>query len=230
MPTTTWTKASVALHADEIAVAARDLEHATPVEIVRWAADQVGSDITVTCSFEDVVLAHVAATAVPGIEIVMIDTQYLFAETQWLAEELRKNFDANLRIVHPLNVTPDNLWQRDTEACCNVRKVQPLNAVLSEKTGWVTGVRRVDGPTRAETPVVSLDSVRNVLKINPLALYSDEEMETYEFLHELPRNPLKDRGYPSIGCWPCTKPVAEGEDKRAGRWAGQAKTECGLHI
>lgn len=230
MPTTSWTKATVALHADEITAAARDFERATPVEIVRWAADRVGSDITVTCSFEDVVLAHVAATAVPGIEIVMIDTQYLFAETQWLAEEFRKKFDANLRVVHPLQVTPDNLWQRDTEACCNVRKVQPLNAVLSEKTGWVTGVRRIDGPTRAETPVVSLDSARNVLKINPLALYSVEEMETYEFLHELPRNPLKDRGYPSIGCWPCTKPVAEGEDKRAGRWAGQIKTECGLHI
>ena len=230
MPTTTWTKATIANHADEIATAARDLENATPGEIMRWAADRVGSDITVTCSFEDVVLAHVAAIAVPGIDIVMIDTQYLFAETQWLAEELRKNFDVNLRIVHPLHVTPDNLWQRDTEACCNVRKVQPLNAVLSEKAGWVTGVRRTDGPTRAETPVVSLDAARNVLKINPLALYSDEEMETYEFLHELPRNPLKDRGYPSIGCWPCTKPVAEGEDKRAGRWAGQAKTECGLHV
>ena len=230
MPVATWTKASVALHADEIAAAARDFENATPGDIVRWAADRVGSDITVTCSFEDVVLAHVAAVSVPGIEIVMIDTQYLFAETQWLAEEFRKKFDANLRVVHPLQVTPDNLWQRDTEACCNVRKVLPLNAVLSEKTGWVTGVRRIDGPTRAETPVVSLDATRNVLKINPLALYSDEEMETYEFLHELPRNPLKDRGYPSIGCWPCTKPVAEGEDKRAGRWAGQAKTECGLHI
>jgi phosphoadenosine phosphosulfate reductase len=230
MPTTTWTKATIANHADEIATAARDLENATPGEIMRWAADRVGSDITVTCSFEDVVLAHVAAIAVPGIDIVMIDTQYLFAETQWLAEELRKNFDVNLRIVHPLHVTPDNLWQRDTEACCNVRKVQPLNAVLSEKAGWVTGVRRTDGPTRAETPVVSLDAARNVLKINPLALYSDEEMETYEFLHELPRNPLKDRGYPSIGCWPCTKPVAAGEDKRAGRWAGQAKTECGLHV
>ena len=230
MPVATWNKETLAEHSEEITAAARDLEHATPVEIVRWAADRVGTAITVTCSFEDVVLAHVAATAVPGIEIVMIDTQYLFAETQWLAEELRKNFDANLRIVHPLRVTPDNLWQRDTEACCNVRKVQPLNAVLSEKAGWVTGVRRIDGPTRAETPVVTLDATRNVLKINPLALYSDEEMERYEFLHELPRNPLKDRGYPSIGCWPCTKPVAEGEDKRAGRWAGQAKTECGLHI
>ncbi len=230
MPVATWNKSTIADHVDEIASAARDLENATPGDIVRWAADRVGSDITVTCSFEDVVLAHVAAIAVPGIEIVMIDTQYLFAETQWLAEEFRKKFDVNLRVVHPLQVTPDNMWQRDTEACCNVRKVLPLNAVLAEKSGWVTGVRRIDGPTRAQTPVLSLDTARNVLKVNPLALYSDEEMDTYEFLHELPRNPLKDRGYPSIGCWPCTKPVAEGEDKRAGRWAGQAKTECGLHI
>ena len=230
MPVATWNKLTIADHADEIASAARDLENATPGDIVRWAADRVGSDITVTCSFEDVVLAHVAAIAVPGSEIVMIDTQYLFAETQWLAEEFRKKFDVNLRVVHPLQVTPDNLWQRDTEACCNVRKVLPLNAVLAEKSGWVTGVRRIDGPTRAQTPVLSLDTARNVLKVNPLALYSDEEMDTYEFLHELPRNPLKGRGYPSIGCWPCTKPVAEGEDKRAGRWAGQAKTECGLHI
>ncbi|CAB4367329.1 MAG: phosphoadenylyl-sulfate reductase [Actinobacteria bacterium] len=230
MPVATWNKSTIADHVDEIASAARDLENATPGDIVRWAADRVGFDITVTCSFEDVVLAHVAAIAVPGIEIVMIDTQYLFAETQWLAEEFRKKFDVNLRVVHPLQVTPDNLWQRDTEACCNVRKVLPLNAVLAEKSGWVTGVRRIDGPTRAQTPVLSLDTARNVLKVNPLALYSDEEMDTYEFLHELPRNPLKDRGYPSIGCWPCTKPVAEGEDKRAGRWAGQAKTECGLHI
>ncbi len=230
MPVATWNKSTIADHVDEIASAARDLENATPGDIVRWAADRVGFDITVTCSFEDVVLAHVAAIAVPGIEIVMIDTQYLFAETQWLAEEFRKKFDVNLRVVHPLQVTPDNMWQRDTEACCNVRKVLPLNAVLAEKSGWVTGVRRIDGPTRAQTPVVSLDTARNVLKVNPLALYSDEEMDTYEFLHELPRNPLKDRGYPSIGCWPCTKPVAEGEDKRAGRWAGQAKTECGLHI
>jgi phosphoadenosine phosphosulfate reductase len=184
----------------------------------------------VTCSFEDVVLAHVAAVAVPGIEIVMIDTQYLFAETKWLADELRKVIDINLRIVHPLNVTPDNLWQTNTEACCNVRKVLPLNALLAENAAWVTGVRRIDGPTRAQTPVLSLDASRNVLKVNPLALYSDEEMESYEFLNELPRNPLKDRGYPSIGCWPCTKPVAPGEDKRAGRWAGEAKTECGLHV
>ena len=230
MPTQTWTKSDLSQHAAEIEAAATELENASPGDIVRWAADRVGSSITVTCSFEDVVLAHVAAVAVPGIEIVMIDTQYLFAETKWLADELRKVIDINLRIVHPLNVTPDNLWQTNTEACCNVRKVLPLNALLAENAAWVTGVRRIDGPTRAQTPVLSLDASRNVLKVNPLALYSDEEMESYEFLNELPRNPLKDRGYPSIGCWPCTKPVAPGEDKRAGRWAGEAKTECGLHV
>ena len=230
MSIATWNKETLVEHADEVAYAARELENATPGDIVRWAADCVGSSITVTCSFEDVVLAHVAATAVPGIEIVLIDTQYLFAETKWLADELRKAMDINLRIVHPLHVTPDNLWQTDTEACCNVRKVLPLNALLAEHTGWVTGVRRIDGPTRANTPVLSIDETRKVLKVNPLALYSDEEMDSYEYLYELPRNPLKDRGYPSIGCWPCTKPVAEGEDKRAGRWAGQAKTECGLHV
>jgi phosphoadenosine phosphosulfate reductase len=230
MPTQTWTKSDLSQHAAEIEAAAIELENSSPGDIVRWAADRVGSSITVTCSFEDVVLAHVAAVAVPGIEIVMIDTQYLFAETKWLADELRKVIDINLRVVHPLNVTPDNLWQTNTEACCNVRKVLPLNALLAENAGWVTGVRRVDGPTRAQTPVLSLDTSRNVLKVNPLALYSDEEMESYEYLNELPRNPLKDRGYPSIGCWPCTKPVAPGEDKRAGRWAGEAKTECGLHV
>lgn len=230
MPTQTWTKSDLSQHAAEIEAAATELENASPGDIVRWAADRVGSSITVTCSFEDVVLAHVAAVAVPGIEIVMIDTQYLFAETKWLADELRKVIDINLRVVHPLNVTPDNLWQTNTEACCNVRKVLPLNALLAENAGWVTGVRRVDGPTRAQTPVLSLDASRNVLKVNPLAVYSDEEMESYEYLNELPRNPLKDRGYPSIGCWPCTKPVAPGEDKRAGRWAGEAKTECGLHV
>jgi phosphoadenosine phosphosulfate reductase len=110
-----------------------------------------------------------------------------------------------------------------------VRKVEPLNALLQGAAVWFTGVRRVDGPTRASAPIVSHDSVRNVLKVNPLATFTDEDIATYELLHGLPRNPLSERGYPSIGCWPCTRPVAPGEDKRAGRWSGQAKTECGLH-
>jgi phosphoadenosine phosphosulfate reductase len=208
------------------------LETGQPADTLRWAADQFGvSGIAVTASFEDAVLVHVAATAVPGIEIVLLDTQYLFAETKWLVDEMVRRFDINLKVIHPLpDIQPDNLWQTDVEACCNVRKVEPLNRSLQGKEAWVTGVRRVDGPTRANAPVASFDINRNLVKLNPLAAYTDDDMALYAQLHELPANPLTERGYPSIGCWPCTRPVAPGEDKRGGRWSGNAKTECGLHV
>ncbi len=208
------------------------LETGRPVDTLRWAAEQYGVDgLVVTASFEDSVLVHMAATAVPGIEIVLLDTQYLFAETKWLVDELTKKLDLNLRIVRPLDdVHPDNLWQRDTTACCNVRKVEPLNRSLEGRKAWVTGVRRVDGPTRANAPVASYDIGRNIVKLNPLAAFSDDDMAAYVHLYGLPANPLTERGYPSIGCWPCTRPVAPGEDKRGGRWSGQDKTECGLHL
>jgi phosphoadenosine phosphosulfate reductase len=207
------------------------LETSHPAEVVRWAAEEYGVEgLVVTASFEDAVLVHVAATAVPGIEIVLLDTQYLFAETEWFAEQLRQRLDLNLRVVHPLAaVQPDNLWQTDTAACCNARKVEPLQRAIAGRRAWLTGVRRVDGPTRATTPVAAYDVGRGLVKVNPLATFTDDDMALYEQLYELPRNPLTDRGYPSIGCWPCTRPVAPGEDKRAGRWAGSEKTECGLH-
>lgn len=207
------------------------LESDHPADIVRWAAAEFGAEnLVVTASFEDAVLVHVAATAAPGIEIVLLDTHYLFAETRWFAEQLRARLDLNLRIETPApEVTPDNLWQTDATACCNLRKVQPLARVLAGKAGWITGVRRADGPTRATTPVASYDIGRAITKVNPLAALSDDDMALYERLHDLPRNPLTDRGYPSIGCWPCTQPVPPGADKRAGRWAGSDKTECGLH-
>jgi len=224
MASQTWTKENLSEHVELVDGTALELEQASPAEIVGWAADQVGASITVTCSFEDAVLAHVATVAVPGIEIVMIDTQYLFTETLLFAEQLRTRFDLNLRIIRTSTVQPD------IEGCCGVQKVEALNGLLSTRSAWVTGVRRVDGPTRADTPVLSIDPQRNVLKVNPLALFTDEDIATYELIHDLPRNPLSDRGYSSIGCWPCTRPVAPGEDKRAGRWSGQAKTECGLHV
>jgi phosphoadenosine phosphosulfate reductase len=207
------------------------LEASHPAEVVRWAAEEYGVEgLVVTASFEDAVLVHVAATAVPGIEIVLLDTHYLFAETEWFAEQLRQRLDLNLRVVHPLAaVQPDNLWQTDTAACCNARKVEPLQRAIAGRRAWITGVRRVDGPTRATTPVAAYDVGRGLVKVNPLATFTDDDMALYEQLYELPRNPLTDRGYPSIGCWPCTRPVAPGEDKRAGRWAGSEKTECGLH-
>jgi phosphoadenosine phosphosulfate reductase len=203
----------------------------SPADTLRWAADTYGvGELVVTASFEDAVLVHVAATAVPGIEIVLLDTQYLFAETKWLVDELVSRLDLNLRVLHPLpEVQPDNLWQTDVEGCCAIRKVEPLQRAIEGKAAWVTGVRRVDGPTRANTPIASFDIGRNIVKINPLAGFTDDDMLLYAQLHDLPANPLTERGYPSIGCWPCTRPVAPGEDRRGGRWAGNAKTECGLH-
>ena len=203
-----------------------------PGDIVRWAADTFGVDeLVVTASFEDAVLVHVAATAVPGIEITLLDTQYLFAETQWLVDELTRRLDLNLRIVRPLpEIVPDNLWQTDIEACCNVRKVEPLNRAIAGKRAWLTGIRRADGPTRADAPVAAYDIGRGLVKVNPLAAFSDDDMALYVQLHDLPVHPLLDKGYFSIGCWPCTRPTAPGEDKRAGRWSGNAKTECGLHV
>lgn len=206
------------------------LENGHPADSIRWAAEQFGTEnLVVTASFEDAVLVHLAATAVPGIEVVLIDTQFLFAETQWLVDEMRKKVDLNLTVLTP-KVERENLWQTDIEACCNVRKVEPLNRALVGKQGWVTGIRRVDGPTRANAAVAAFDPIRNLVKINPLAAFTDADLLAYEQIHELPVNPLRERGYPSIGCWPCTRPVAPGEDKRAGRWAGNAKTECGLHV
>lgn len=208
------------------------LDTSHPAEVVRWAADEFGVDnLVVTASFEDAVLVHVAATAVPGIEITLLDTQYLFAETQWLVDELTKRLDLNLRVVRPLvEIVPDNLWQTDIEGCCNVRKVEPLNRAIAGKHAWLTGIRRADGPTRADAPIAAYDIGRGLVKINPLAALSDDDMALYVQLHDLPVHPLLDKGYFSIGCWPCTRPVAPGEDKRAGRWSGNAKTECGLHV
>lgn len=208
-----------------------DVEQLHPAEVLRWAFDAFAvENVAVTSSFEDAVLAHLAVSVDPGADIVLLDTQYLFAETWWLAEQMRDRFGINLRVVTPLPaVQRDNLWQRDIEACCAVRKVEPLQRALAGKAAWVTGVRRADGPTRANTPVVSFDINRNLVKINPLAAWTDDDMALYAEINDLPANPLTERGYPSIGCWPCTRPVAAGEDRRGGRWAGTAKTECGLH-
>jgi phosphoadenosine phosphosulfate reductase len=204
-------------------------ESSTPHEILRWAGETFGDDLVVTASFGDAVLAHLANSVVPGVDIVLLDTGYLFAETEWYADDLRRRYGLNLRTVHPLPDIERDVWQTDTDACCAVRKVEPLERALAGKRAWVTGLRRVESPLRARTPVVHDDLLRAVTKINPIANWSDDDVATYTAMHELPAHPLTDRGYPSIGCWPCTRP-ASGDDPRAGRWAGTAKTECGLHV
>ena len=212
----------------ELAEASARLEVSGAGAAITWAADRFGDSLVIAGSFQDAVLVDIAERAAPGIEIVFLDTQYHFAETLWFVEQLRRRYDLNLTVVDPL-VEPDDRWQRDLQGCCGVRKVEPLARALAGKDAWITGLRRVDAPTRAAAPVVSWDLARSMVKVNPLAAWTDADVEGYLADHDLPRHPLAERGYPSIGCWPCTRPVAAGEDPRAGRWSGSDKTECGLH-
>ncbi len=198
--------------------------------VLRWAHRQFGSGLCVTASFGDAVLAHVASEAIPGVEITLLDTGYLFAETEWFADDLRSRFDLNLRIVRPEPGLAVNVWQTDTTACCAARKVEPLSRALAGRTAWVSGLRRSDSAARRTAPFVHDDLLRGVVKINPLAGWTDAHVVTYVAAYGIPDHPLADRGYPSIGCWPCTRPVADGDDQRAGRWADSDKTECGLHL
>lgn len=206
----------------------KSFETMDAADVLAWAGHEFGDGLVVTCSFADAVLPHLVARAAPSAAVVLLDTQYLFAETWWFARTLARDLDLNLQVLEP-NVAPDDLWQRDVEACCHARKVEPLQRALAGRTGWVTGLRRVDAPSRAATPVVGHDLLRDIVKINPLAAWTDDDMAAYIEREGLPEHPLASRGYPSIGCWPCTRPVEAGADPRSGRWAGSAKTECGLH-
>jgi phosphoadenosine phosphosulfate reductase len=197
--------------------------------VLQWAHRRFGTGLCVTASFGDAVLAHVASEAIPGVEITLLDTGYLFAETQWFANELRSRYDVNLRIVRPADHVLQNVWQTDTDACCAARKVEPLERALAGRTAWVTGLRRSDSPSRRTAKFVHHDLLRGVVKVNPLAGWTDAHVVTYVAAYDLPDHPLADRGFPSIGCWPCTRPVDDGADQRSGRWADSDKTECGLH-
>jgi len=167
--------------------------------IVAWAGRTFGSGLVLTASFEDPVLVHLVATHAPGTPIVVLDTQYLFAETKWLIDNLHRRLKFPLEVFHPAaDVVPDDQWQFDVEGCCGRRKVEPLARALSGRTGWITGIRRVDGPTRADTPIVQFDEARNITKINPLAAWTDEHVERYIVEHALPRNPLT--GEQQHGC------------------------------
>ena len=212
----------------ELEAVSQGFETADPQDVIRWTVEQFGDEVIVAASFEDAVLPHLASSVKSDIEVLFLDTQYHFAETLWFVEEVRKAFNVNLVTTSP-EVEPDNRWKIDVNDCCRVRKVEPLNRALAGKRAWITGLKRVDSPTRADAPIVSWDAPRQMVKVNPLATWTAEDLATYALVNELPVNPLQERGYPSIGCWPCTKPVAPGEDPRAGRWAGSAKTECGLH-
>jgi phosphoadenosine phosphosulfate reductase len=196
--------------------------------VLRWAVDTFGAEgLCVAFSGEDTVLIDIVAGVERGIEVVFIDTGYHFPETLETMERTRARYGLNLRVMTVPPADPP-LWQVDPVRCCSEAKVAALDAALEGKLAWITGLRRVDAPTRAAAPTVGRDR-RGLVKINPLATWSDQDMAGYAADHDLIANPLIERGYLSIGCAPCTRPVEPGADRRSGRWAGLDKTECGLH-
>jgi phosphoadenosine phosphosulfate reductase len=212
----------------ELAAVSDKLEHLPASEAVRWAWETYGDTAVLAASFQDCVLIDVAMQVAPAIEVVFLDTQYHFAETLWYVDQVKERYDLNLRVITPL-IEPDNLWQVDPDSCCEMRKVEPLARALDGKQAWLTGLRRDEAPTRANAPIVSWDIGRGLVKVNPIAPCTHDDIDGYVRDHVLPEHPLRAKGYPSIGCWPCTQPVADGDDPRAGRWAGSGKLECGLH-
>jgi len=215
--------------------AARDLEDASAEEIVRWAADTFGDRFAVTASMSDGVLSHVAGRAVPGITVLFLDTGYHFPETIGTRDAIAATYPVNVETVtHPLRVPEHEaeygrLYEIDPDLCCAIRKIWPLDRALQPYDAWAGGVRRAELASRADTPVVAWDAKRRKVKVNPLATWTDEQVAAYVAQHGILVNPLRQIGYTSIGCAPCTRPVAAGEDPRSGRWAGLAKTECGIH-
>lgn len=213
-----------------------ELEGAHPREILRWAADEFGEKFCITSSMGDAVLAHLASSVIPGVDVVFLDTGYHFPDTLATRDRVASELDVHVISVKPeLTVAQQNiqfgqsLYSRDPDQCCAMRKVAPLNKILAGYTAWASGIRRDESATRANTPIVAIDR-RGLMKISPLANWTQSDVDTYIAENDVIVNPLSDRGFASIGCAPCTRAVNVGEDARAGRWAGQEKTECGLHL
>ena len=211
----------------ELAQADAALAHAPASRAIEWAVDRFGKELVLAASFQDVVLIDLAVAVHPGIEVVFCDTGAHFDETLEFVDEVRLRYGLRLAVTHP---GPEAAaWPCGTERCCELRKVAPLRRVLEGRQAWLTSLKRVDAPTRANAPVVGWDPIFGVVKVNPLVTWTDDDVDGYLADHGLPVHPLVAKGYLSIGCAPTTRPVSEGEDPRSGRWAGTGKTECGLH-
>jgi phosphoadenosine phosphosulfate reductase len=222
---------STQLSTSEIAALNHQFETLTPQEIIQWSNEQFGDELITTSSFGDPVIAHMTWSTVVSSSVTLIDTQYLFAQTLWYANNIADSLKGKLVVLTPAEtVKPDDLWMSDTATCCAIRKVAPLEHALNSKKAWVTGLRRDDSTSRANTPLISHDMLRDVIKINPLANFTQHDYTNYLQEHQLEEHPLAGQGYSSIGCWPCTRPATVDGDARSGRWAGTEKTECGLHV
>jgi len=218
--------------------AAEKLADASTDEILTWAAETFGNRLAVACSMANTVGPEYTARFQPGVDVLFLETGYHFAETLEVRDQLAAKGTVSVKNVrnretvaqHEANFTAGKPYEIDTDACCGARKVMPLNAALDGYEAWVTGMRRSDSASRANTPIVQWDRSHKMVKINAFANWTLQEIERWAAENEALINPLHYDGYPSIGCGPCTRRVAPGEDARAGRWAGSGKTECGIHL
>jgi len=212
---------------DELDAASRRLETAAPSEIVAWVLERFSDNVAMACSFEDLVLVDIALGVAPDLEVIFLDTGFHFPETLAFAHGFCQERGVNLTTTTP---GPEaDAWPCGTARCCELRKVAPLQAALEGRTAWLTALKRVDASTRVNVPVVGWDEKFGLVKCNPLATWTDDDIAYYLRDKGLAEHPLWAKGYASIGCEPVTRPVAPGESRRAGRWSDSNKEECGLH-
>jgi phosphoadenosine phosphosulfate reductase len=217
-------------------IAGPDLELAPAETILEWAVETFGDRFCITSSMADAVLAHLASQVSPGIDVVFLDTGYHFIETIGTRDAVAATMPVNVVTLSPtISVREQDeqygkdLFARDPDLCCKLRKVQPLTEGLASYDAWATGLRREETHNRVIAPVVGWDEGKQKVKVSPLARWTQSDVDRYIAEHDVLVNPLQYDGYPSIGCWPCTRRVAPGDDARSGRWSGTRKTECGIH-
>ncbi len=224
---------------EQIEEIAEGFEAANPAEILTWASETYGERLAIVTSFQltGIVSLHMVQGIAPRTPVLTLDTGLLFPETQDLIDQLEARFQLNLRRIKARQTTKqqardygDRLWERNPDRCCHIRKTIPLRDALVGFEAWVTGLRRDQSACRAKTPIISRDRRNSLIKIAPFANWTEEMLWSYIRAHELPYNRLHDLGYPSIGCWTCTKAVSDDAESRSGRWANRSKTECGIHL
>ena len=217
--------------------AGREFDGAPAADILAWASAEFGNSWCVASSMADAVVPHLASVAQPGVDVIFLDTGYHFAETIGTRDAVAatlaltvKTVTAELTVAEQDNVYGKDLFAREPDKCCAMRKVAPLRKALAPYSAWVSGLRRDESPTRANTAVVDWDAHRGLVKINPIANWTQDDVDGYIIVNGILVNPLLSDGYGSVGCRPCTQRIEDGADARSGRWTGFGKVECGLHV
>ena len=225
--------------AEQIAAANRELADASAEKVLRWAVETFGDKLTMATAFgaEGCCLIHLLAQIDPTIRIFNLDTGYQFAETLEVRQRVKERYGIEVELIHPEMTVAEYeaehggpLYRLRPDQCCHDRKLQPLRQAVAGYDAWISAIRRDQTLHRAAAGVVQWDPKFNLVKVNPLLMWTRKDVWAFILRHDIPYNPLHDRGYPSIGCWPCTAAAGDGEDERAGRWAGSVKKECGLHV